>query len=116
MTEQKKQSPNYRIEFLLILVLIALLYLGYLYKGKQTIQPTQIDPRESVIDSFKTANIVIDSSIHYHVTKVTNISNHYENEKNNIDSILPDSIVSYIRAELRHFNERGEFKVSQNYN
>lgn len=115
MTEQKKQSPNYRIEFLLILVLIALLYLGYLYKGK-TIQPTQIDPRESVIDSFKTANIVIDSSIHYHVTKVTNISNHYENEKNNIDSILPDSIVSHIRAELRHFNERGEFKGSENLN
>ena len=106
---------KYAIEILLLLVFIAVCYLGYLYKGKTT-QPTQIDPRESVIDSFKTANIVIDSSIHYHVTKVTNISNHYENEKNNIDSILPDSIVSYIRAELRHFNERGEFKVSQNYN
>ena len=115
MTEQKKQSPNYRIEFLLILVLIALLYLGYLYKGK-TIQPTQIDPRESVIDSFKTANIVIDSSIHYHVTKVTNISNHYENEKNNIDSILPDSIVSYIRANLALFNLRGEFKGGESLN
>ena len=115
MTEQKKQSPNYRIEFLLILVLIALLYLGYLYKGK-TIQPTQIDPRESVIDSFKMANIVIDSSIHIHNTNIKNIHNHYENEKNNIDSILPDSIVSYIRANLALFNLRGEFKGGENIN
>ena len=107
---------KYAIEILLLLVFIAVCYLGYLYKGKQTIQPTQIDPRESVIDSFKTANIVIDSSIHYHVTKVTNISNHYENEKNNIDSILPDSIVSYIRANLALFNLRGEFKGGESLN
>ena len=107
---------NYRIEFLLLLVLIALLYLGYLYKGNKTIQPTQIDPRESVIDSFKTANIVIDSSIHIHNTNIKNIHNHYENEKNNIDSILPDSIVSYIRANLALFNLRGEFKGGESLN
>lgn len=106
---------KYAIEILLLLVFIAVCYLGYLYKGKTT-QPTQIDPRESVIDSFKTANIVIDSSIHYHVTKVTNISNHYENEKNNIDSIPHDSLLSYIRANLALFNSRGEFKGGENLN
>lgn len=107
---------KYAIEILLLLVFIAVCYLGYLYKGKQTIQPTQIDPRESVIDSIKGDNILIDSSIHIHNTNIKNIHNHYENEKNNIDSILPDSIVSHIRAELRHFNERGEFKGSENIN
>ena len=106
---------KYAIEILLLLVFIAVCYLGYLYKGK-TIQPTQIDPRESVIDSFKMANIVIDSSIHIHNTNIKNIHNHYENEKNNIDSILPDSIVSYIRANLALFNSRGEFKGGENLN
>ena len=107
---------KYAIEILLLLVFIAVCYLGYLYKGKQNIQPTQIDPRESVIDSFKTANIVIDSSIHYHITKVTNISNHYENEKNNIDSIPHDSLLSYIREQLRYFNNKGAYIGGQDNN
>lgn len=104
------------IEIILVGLFVALCYFGYYFKKGKHIQPSQINATESVIDSLKVQNIVIDSSIHYHITKVTNISNHYENEKNNIDSILPDSIVNYIRAELRHFNERGEFQVSQNYN
>jgi hypothetical protein len=107
---------KYIIEILLLAVFIGTCYLGYLYKRKPTIQPTINNAIQSEIDSIKRDNIVIDSSIHYHITKVTNISNHYENEKNNIDSIPHDSLLSYIRAELRHFNERGEFQVSQNYN
>lgn len=107
---------KYAIEILLLLVFIAVCYLGYLYKGGKSIQPTINNAIQSEIDSIKGDNIVIDSSIHYHITKVTNISNHYENEKNNIDSILPDSIVSYIRANLALFNSRGEFKGSENLN
>ena len=103
MTEQKKQSPNYRIEFLLILVLIALLYLGYLYKGK-TIQPTQIDPRESVIDTLTRENWRIDTLRIRQETSLQTIENNYYHEKINIILLSNDSQFNLLRSNIARYS------------
>ena len=95
---------KYAIEILLLLVFIAVCYLGYLYKGKQTIQPTQIDPRESVIDTLTRENWRIDTLRIRQETSLQTIENNYYHEKINIILLSNDSQFNLLRSNIARYS------------
>jgi len=95
---------KYAIEILLLLVFIAVCYLGYLYKRKPTIQPTINNAIQSEIDTLTRENRRIDTLRIRQETSLQTIENNYYHEKINIILLSNDSQFNLLRSNIARYS------------